>query len=469
MKRKLFHMDANGITEGVIWKQMILYCLPIMLGTLFQQLYNTVDAVIVGNFVGKEALAAVGGATGNLINLLVGLFVGLASGATVVISQYYGAGDIRGVSKAVHTAAALAVWGSFILMAIGFGLSPVLLRSMNTPEDIMPHAMTYIFIFFGGTIFSMIYNIGSGILRAVGDSKRPLYYLIVCCAVNTVLDLLFVAVFKWGVAGAALATVVAQAVSSVLVLVALVKTELAYRLNIKAIRIDPVILKDIVRIGIPAGLQSLMYSSSNLIVQSKINGFGTDVVAAWTAFGKLDAFFWMIVSAFGISITTFVGQNFGARKYDRMRKSVRTGMAMNAIATVIVSVLFVTVGKYLYMLFTQDANVIEIGVRMVRFQAPWYITYICIELLAGAVRGAGDSFIPTVLTGVGICVLRISWLLFVVPLRPELTMVMASFPITWVITSTMFVIYYLRGGWLKRRIKAVHGEEELTRYLAEEK
>lgn len=466
MGKKLFQTDANGITEGVIWKQMMLYCLPIMLGTLFQQLYNTIDAVIVGNFVGKEALAAVGGATGNLINLLVGLFVGLASGATVVISQYYGAGDIRGVSKAVHTAAALAVLGSVVLMVIGFGLSPVLLRAMNTPEDILPHARAYIFIFFGGTVFSMIYNIGSGILRAVGDSKRPLYYLIVCCAVNTVLDLLFVAVFKWGVAGAAFATVVAQSVSAVLVLLTLTRTELAYRLNIKAIKVDPVILKDIIRIGVPAGLQSLMYSSSNLIVQTKINSFGTDVVAAWTAFGKLDAFFWMIVSAFGISVTTFVGQNFGARKYDRMRKSVRTGLILNAAATVVVSTLFVTVGKYLYMLFTQDQAVIDIGLQMVRFQAPWYITYICIELLAGAVRGAGDSVLPTVFTGVGICVLRISWLLFAVPFNPVLTMVMAGFPITWVITSTMFAVYYLRGGWLKRRIKAVHGEEELERYLA---
>lgn len=470
MARKLFRTaDANGITEGVIWKQLLLFFFPIMLGTFFQQLYNTIDAVIVGNFVGKEALAAVGGATGNLINLLVGFFVGLASGATVIISQYYGAGDVKGVSKAVHTSAALAIISSVILTVGGVTLSPVILRLMGTPEDIMGHATVYVCIFFGGIFFSMVYNIGSGILRAVGDSKRPLYYLIVCCAVNTVLDLLFVAVFKWGVAGAALATVIAQAVSAVLVLMALVRTELAYRLDLKAIRIDPEIFKGILRIGIPAGLQSMMYSSSNLIVQTKINSFGTDVVAAWTAFGKLDSFFWMIVSAFGIAITTFVGQNFGARKYDRMHKSVRTCLMMTSVATILLSVLFVTVGRYLYMLFTQDEAVIASGMEMVRFQAPWYIAYICIEILAGAVRGAGDSVVPTVITCFGICVLRISWLLIAVPLRPMLTTVMAGYPITWVLTSSLFIIYYLHGGWLKKRIRAVHGEEELQRYLASHK
>lgn len=467
MARKLFHSDPDGIVNGVIWKQLLIFFFPIMLGTFFQQLYNTIDAVVVGNFIGKEALAAVGGATGNLINLLVGFFVGLASGATVIISQYYGAGDVRGVSKTVHTAAALAIWGSVILMIIGFGLSPMFLRLMDTPEDIMGHAVTYIYIFFGGIFFSMVYNIGSGILRAVGDSKRPLWYLIVCCGVNIVLDLLFVAVFRWGVAGAALATVFAQAVSAVLVMVSLTRTGLSYRLDVKAIRIDPEILKAIVRIGIPAGLQSIMYSSSNLIVQTKVNSFGTDVVAAWTAFGKLDSIFWMIVSAFGIAITTFVGQNFGARKYDRMHKSVRTCLAMTMVSTILLSIMFVTLGEYLYMLFTKDAAVISFGMEMVRFQAPWYISYVCIEILSGAVRGAGDSLVPTVITAVGICVLRISWLLIAVPMRPELTTVMASYPITWVLTSLLFIVYYLQGGWLKKRVRAVHGDEELNRYLTE--
>lgn len=467
MRRSIFRMDPDGITGGVIWKQLLLFFFPILLGTFFQQLYNTIDAIIVGNFVGKEALAAVGGATGNLINLLVGFFVGLASGATVIISQYYGAGDAKGVSKAVHTAAALSFWGSLVLMVIGFGLSPVFLRLMDTPEDIIGHATAYIFIFFGGIFFSMVYNIGSGILRAVGDSRRPLWYLIVCCGVNIVLDLLFVAMFSWGVAGAALATVIAQAVSAVLILIALTKTELSYRLDFKAIRIDPAIFKAILRIGIPAGLQSIMYSSSNLIVQTKINSFGTDVVAAWTAFGKLDSFFWMIVSAFGIAITTFVGQNFGAGKYDRMHKSVRTCVLMTSVSTILLSTLFVTFGKYLYMLFTKDQAVIAFGMEMVRFQAPWYISYVCIEILSGAVRGAGDSLVPTLITGFGICLLRISWLLIAVPLRPELTTVMAGYPITWTLTSILFIVYYLQGGWLRKRIRDVHGEAELERYQAE--
>jgi len=450
---------GNGITEGVIWKQLLLFFFPIVLGTFFQQLYNTVDAVIVGNFVGKEALAAVGGTTGTLINLLVGFFVGLASGATVIISQFFGGNDPQKVSRAVHTAAALAIGGSVILMVLGLALSPWALRLMGTPEDIMNHALVYIRVYFVGIFFNLVYNIGSGILRAVGDSKRPLYFLVVCCFVNVLLDLLFVAVFRWGIFGAALATILSQAVSAVLVLIVLMKTDLAYRLTPRQIRADPAILKSIVQIGIPAGLQSVMYSLSNLVIQASINSFGTDVVAAWTAYGKLDGFFWMVVSSFGVAITTFVGQNFGARNYDRMRRSVRVCLAMAFGSTFVITGIFLLVNEPFYHLFTQDASVIAYGMEMVQFLAPCYFTYICIEILSAAVRGVGDSLIPTIMTCVGVCVLRVLWITVAVPLWPNVKTTMASYPITWVITSLMFVVYYLKGGWLKRRI-AIQEQEQ---------
>ena len=305
---------ANQITEGVIWKQLLLFFFPILFGTFFQQLYNTIDAMIVGRYVGKEALSAVGGITGTLINLLVGFFVGLSSGATVIISQYYGAKRPKHVSLAVHTAIAFCLVGGIALMILGIILAPFALRATGTPAEIIPYAVLYMRIYFIGIIGNLIYNIGSGILRAIGDSKRPLYFLIVSCFVNIVLDLLFVVVFHMGVAGAAWATILSQLVSALLVIYVLTHTKESYRLMLRNIRIAPDMLARIIQIGFPAGLQSVMYSVSNVVIQAGVNGLGTDTVAAWTAYGKLDGLFWMMINAFGISITTFVGQNYGAKK-----------------------------------------------------------------------------------------------------------------------------------------------------------
>lgn len=450
--RDLLQQDEKGITEGVIWKQLLLFFFPILLGTFFQQLYNTVDAMVVGRFVGKEALAAVGGPAASILNLLIGFFMGLSSGATVIISQYYGAGRDDLTSRAVHTAMALSLAGGVALTVIGIAISPAALRAMDTPEDIMGYSLTYIRIFFGGTVFSLIYNIGSGILRAVGDARRPLYFLIVCCLVNVALDLLFVVAFGWGVTGVAVATVLSQVVSAVLVWVTLLKSTRSYRLSPRRIRFDLPILRDIIRIGIPAGLQSVMYSLSNLIVQASINGFGTDTIAAWTAYGKIDGIFWMIMGAFGVSITTFAGQNFGARKYDRLQQSVKICTAMAMGTAVFMGVLVVVAGPYIYKLFTTDENVIDIGMTMVRVISPFYFTYVLIEVFSGAMRAAGDSFMPMLMTCVGVCVLRIAWVVFGVPLFPDVRMVAAAYPVTWVVTSIFFLVYYLQGGWLRRRI-----------------
>ena len=444
---------SNGITEGVIWKQLLSFFFPILFGTFFQQLYNTVDAVVVGNFLGKEALAAVGGATGTLINLLVGFFTGLASGATVIISQFYGARQEEQVRRAVHTSAALALTGSVIMFFIGFFGAPIALKAMGTPEEIMGHSVTYIRTYFVGIVFPLIYNIGSGILRAIGDSRRPLYFLIVCCIVNLVLDVVFIVFFGMGVFGVALATLIAQAISASLIIATLLRTQSAIHLFPSEIRFHGVILKSITIIGLPAGLQSVMYSLSNIVIQSSVNSFGTDTIAAWTAYGKIDGVFWMTIAAFGIAITTFVGQNFGAQKFDRVKRSVHVCLAMALVTSGVVSAAIILFGRHILALFTSDGDVIAIGVEMIYQMVPFFAVYAFIEIYSGACRGAGDSLIPMLMTCVGVCVLRVTWVLIAVPIRPQLSTTLMSYPITWITTALLFTVYYYKGGWMQRRMQ----------------
>lgn len=444
--------DVNGITEGVIWKQLLLFFFPIVLGTFFQQLYNTADAIIVGKAVGKEALAAVGGSTGTLINLLVGFFVGLASGASVIIAQLFGARQAQDVSRAVHTTIALALSSGALLTAVGLLCAGGILDMMGTPQEVMTYALPYLNIYFLGMIPQLVYNIGSGVLRAVGDSRRPMLFLICAALTNIVLDILLVLGLNLGVRGAAIATVLSQVVSAVLILVSLCHAQPVYRLHFRRIRFHGDMLARIVRIGLPAGLQSVMYSLSNMIIQASVNGFGTDVMAAWTAYGKIDGLYWMMISAFGVSITTFAGQNFGARRYDRMRRSVRVCLGMAAGVTVFMTALILAVGRPMLGMFTDDAHVVEMGMSIIRLIVPTWITYLCIEILSGAMRGAGDSLMPTLMTLTGVCLMRVFWVTVVVPRMHQLPVLMLSYPITWVITSCMFIVYYLRGRWLDRCI-----------------
>lgn len=443
----------NGITEGVIWKQLLIFFFPIMLGTFFQQLYNTVDAVIVGQYVGKEALAAVGGSTGTLINLMVGFFVGLSSGATVIISQYYGAYRPAETSLAVHTATALGIAGGVVFMVVGLIVSPLALTIMSTPADIFDHALSYIRIYFLGMVFNLVYNMGAGILRAVGDSKRPLYFLIFSTLLNVVLDLLFVVALNLGVNGAAIATILCQAVSAVLVMYILMRSDDVYRVRLRDIRFSLPILRDIVRIGLPAGLQSVIYNVSNIIVQATINSFDTNVIAAWTANGKIDGIFWMIMGAFGTATTTFSGQNFGAQKYDRIRRCVRVCGLMAFGAAALISTVVLVFGPLIFRIFTSDEGVIESGMQIIHALAPFYFTYVCVEVISGTVRGAGDSFWPMIITCFGVCVGRILWILFVVPQYHTIEMLVWGYPISWALTSVLFIIYYLQGGWLRRSIR----------------
>ena len=452
----------NQITEGSILKPLLSFFFPILLGTFFQQLYNTVDAIIVGNFVGTAALGAVGGPTAVVINFLVNLFVGLSSGATVVIAQYYGARQGQELREAVHTGIALALAAGVVINVVGVLLSGPVLRLMGTPEDVMGYALTYLRVYFCGSIASFIYNMGASILRAVGDTRRPLYFLMAACLTNIVLDLLFVVGFHLDVFGAALATILSQVVSAALVAVSLLRPGTVYAVVPREIRFHPDKLRSIVRIGLPAGIQSNMYTISNMVLQSCINSFGTVTVAAWTAFGKVDGFYWMISGAFGVSITTFVSQNFGAQKYDRVKKGVRVCLAVTFAVTAFISLLFCGAAPALLRLFTNDAAVIELGHKVMWFTAPFYATFVCIEIFSGAVRGTGDSLKPMLLTCSGVCVLRVLWVLLVLPHFRVLETVLVSYPISWTVTSILYIIYYARGNWLRRGIARIAGTDALS-------
>lgn len=455
----------NPILQGSIAKQQLIFFFPIWFGTFFQQLYNTADALIVGNFVGTEALAAVG-ATNTLVNLLVGFFVGLSSGAAVVLAQRYGARDGRGVQSTVHTSIGLAVVGGLVLMAVGLVGSRAALQAMNTPEDIMEDALVYLRVYFVGMVPSMIYNMGTGVLRAIGDSRRPTNFLIAASVANIVLDLLFVAVFHWGVFGAALATILSQVLSAALTLACLAGAEAQpYQLHLRAVRIEGRVLADIVRIGLPAGLQSVMYSVSNVIIQASINGFGTTTVAAWTVYGKLDSIFWMTMNSLGLSVTTFSGQNFGARQYDRVKKGAWATTGFCAGMSLALGALILLFGAPLVRLFTQDPLVLERTLEIIRLLAPCYITYAAIEAMSGAIRGAGDAWVPMALTAGGVCGLRVLWVLWVAPGFGTLTMVLLSYPISWGVTSLLFIAYFLAGGWLRRCIRTADAAEKTAAAL----
>lgn len=440
----------NRITEGSIFGQLLLFFFPILFGTFFQQLYNTADAMVVGRFVGKQALAAVGGSTSTLINLLVGFFVGLSSGATVVISQFYGARKADKVHWAVHTSIAFSVIGGIIFMIVGLVGSPWALETMKTPEDVMGHAVVYIRIYFLGIIVNLVYNMGAGILRAVGDSRRPLYFLIASCFTNIILDVLLVAVLRMGVAGAALATITSQLLSAILVVRALMKTDDMYKLEWKKVRIDQRILQRIVRIGIPAGMQSVMYNISNVIIQAGVNTLGTDNVTAWATYGKVDGLYWMMINALGISATTFVGQNFGAGRLDRVRKGAGACMVIGVVLTASVGVVLYNGGHLLVELFTTDRQVQAISMDLLHFMVPTFITYIAIEILSGTLRGVGDAWMPLVITGIGVCAVRVLWIMFVLPHYHTIIGAAFCYPLTWSLTTVAFVIYYYIFSSLRR-------------------
>ena len=432
----------NGILEGVIWKQLLLFFFPIMIGSFFQQLYNTADALILGREVGKEALAAVGGSAALISGLLVNFFMGLTSGAGIIASQMLGAGNRERLNDSIHTIYAFSIVGSIAFAVLGIVASPTLLTWMNTAPELMEDSIIYLKIYFAGSLFVFIYNTGSSILRALGDSKRPLYYLIVCCIINIILDIVMVSVLKMGVAGVAIATVAAQAVSAVLVTQALMREKELCDFSLRKIRFHGELLKSELFLGFPGGVQASMYNISNMLVQSSINSFGTDTTAAWAAYGKLDAIFWMMSGALGIAITTFVGQNYGAGNMDRVKKSVKVGLFMDIGIAIVMSVLLIVARVPLFGIFCDDAVVVEIGAHMLFLLTPFYCVYVFTEIYSGALRGMGDVVVPMVITMFGVCVVRVLWIMIVAGAFPTLEVVIFNYPVTWILSAAAFIIYY---------------------------
>lgn len=434
--------NANGIIEGVIWKQLLLFFFPILVGTFFQQLYNTVDSVVVGRFAGKEALSCVGGSSAQIIVFVVGFFVGISAGATVVISQHFGARNAKALDEALHTAYAFAIGGGLLAGILGIAVTPLVMRWMNTPQELMHDSILYVRVYFAGLAFIFVYNMGSAILRAIGDSKRPLYYLMVCSGINIALDLLFVLVFRKGVLGVAVATLIAQAVSAGLVTLTLMYRTPELKLEWKKIRIHREMLRGMLVIGLPTGIQACMYNVSNMIVQSALNGLGVDTMAAWAAFGKIDSVYWMINEAFGIATTTFVGQNFGAGKMERIRKGTRISLGMALVTAVAVSVLIMSAGEFWFGLFTTDTGVVEIGLRMMKIIAPAYFLFAFIEIYSGSLRAQGAVAVTTIMTLTCVCLLRIVWITWVAPWG-TLEQMVFCYPLSWFLCAAAMTPYYL--------------------------
>ena len=440
--KKIAIEDKNDLTTGVIWKKLLLYFAPIAAGTLFQQLYNAVDAVIVGRFVGTDALAAVGGSPAVLTQLIIGIFVALASGASVIIAQFCGAKEKEKVSLAVKSSIYFCVIIGVVLSIIMLFLAKPLLLLLNTPEETLADAMSYVKIYFAGSMFILVYDMGSGILRAAGDSRKPFIYLIAGCISNIVLDLVFVIVFKMGVPGVAWATTISQGISFALVVIELLKTNEYYKLKLRPFTINLIVLKRMMSIGVPSAVQSAMYGISNLILQVAVNGLGTVVVASWALSGKLDGIYWAVSTAFDTAIMNFVAQNFGAGKLDRIKQSSKTGYLIYLASTVVLSSGLLLLAKPLLLIFTEDQAVRDTTWQIMTYFVPFYVVWTSLATVSAILRGMSDAIKPTIIMALGVCVLRIVWVVTVFLANPTLPIVCISYPLSWVVTGIAMVLYY---------------------------
>ena len=460
-------LSGNPITEGVIWRQILLYFFPLLLSSFFQQLYNTADAMIVGQAAGKQALSAVGGSAGSVVGIFIMFYIGFSGGAAVLAAQFFGAENSTALQSSIRKSLSLSFLMGLAGTLVCFFFASSILTVMNTPTDIMAPSLWYLKIAAFGMLPNSLYNMGASILRAVGDVRRPLFILIFTCLSNIGLDLLFVAAPGMGASGAALATVLCQFLSACLVLWFL----RPFLAGGRRILFTKVISKTgkpmeeihhrhsrspenltgrILQMGLPLGFSEVMYTFANVVLMSVVNGFGTDTVAAYAAYGKIDAIFWMIVGSFGVAITTFVGQNIGAGRWDRVMQSIRDCALMMFLTLGIVIALLYTGAEFMQSLFITDPDVILIGVRMMHFLMPFYFLYIPIEILFGALRGMGDSLLPTLITFFGVCVLRSAWGIFIVPLHHTVNMVLLGFPVTWIVSDLAFAVYFY---WYVQRNK----------------
>ena len=444
------HLDRKNLTEGVVWKKLLIFFLPIAAGTCIQQLYNAVDGLILGRFVGTTALAAVGGSSAQIINLLIGFFVAITSGASVVIAQVYGANRARDVQIAAGNAIAVFALLGLLLMGFGLVLSPAMLRLLKTPADTLEDAILYLRIYFIGVPFILVLNMESNMLRSVGDSVSPFLYMVAGCVTNILLDSLFVLVLGWGVAGVAVATVAAQVLNMGMLTWRLMTTKESYRLSLRELRLKGVYLKNMLWLGVPAGLQSSMYAVSNMIIQVGVNSLGTVVVASWVMTGKTDGIFWAVSNALGAAITSFVGQNRGAGRDDRVKLCVKQGMILATVITLTLSGIIMLTGRPLLYILTKDQAVRDTTWLMMIYFVPYYFTWVVIEVLSGVLRGCGDAVQPVIIIGLGICLLRIVWIVTLFAQIHTLFALCLCYPVSWTLTSAAMLVYYRKGSWKNR-------------------
>ena len=439
---------TNLMTEGSILKNLLLFALPLILGNLLQQMYNTADSIIVGNFMGSNALAAVG-SSGSPIYLLIGFSQGVAVGAGVVVSQYLGAGDHKESREAVHTALAIAVIMGLVLTIGGVACSKALLTAMNTPAEVLADAVTYLRLYFGGVLFSVVYNMTAGILNAAGNSRRSLIYLAAASVTNIVLDLVLIAGLKMGVAGAAIATDLSQLVSCVLSLRFLMKTDDACHVDLADIRLHRRMAGRIIRVGLPTGIQNMVISVSNVLVQASVNGYGAAAMAGFAAYMKIDGFNILPVTSISMAATTFVGQNYGAWRLDRVKKAVWVTLGIGIIYTLCTGAALLAGQDFILHLFTRDEAVIAFGKLAMRWFCPFYFLLSILHGLAGAVRGTGASVPPMVVLLVSLCLFRIVWIQFALPFFSGIEGVFILYPVSWGLGAVLMALYAWKGKWME--------------------
>lgn len=438
---------STDMTTGSIWKRMVSFAVPVFLGNLCQQLYNTVDSVIVGKFVGKQALAAVA-SSGNLIFMMTGFFMGLFIGAGIVIAQYFGARNYEKVRSAVHTDIAFALCCGVLLTLLGVFFTPTILTWMRTPADVLSTSILYFRLYFLGSLATILYNAGMGILQAVGDSRSPLYYLVISSVVNVALDLLFVGAMDMGVAGAAVATVISQVVSAVLCIIKLTRSDGPYRLEIKRIGFDLPLLKKITSQGIPSGVQNSIIAIANVVVQSNINTFGSDAMAGCGSYSKVEGFVFLPITAFAMALTTFIGQNLGAGQFDRAKQGARIGILCSMAMAELIGVALFFLAPYAMQLFNDDPAVVAIGVRQSHIEALFFCFLAFAHGVSAVLRGAGRAQVP-MYTMLGCwCILRVSYITLALKVWPDIATIFWAYPITWSVSCVVFLIYYLKADWV---------------------
>lgn len=431
------------MTSGSIGKRMMFFALPLLLGNLFQQLYNTVDSLIVGNFLGSSALAAVS-SSGSLIFMLIGFLSGISAGAGVVISQYFRAEDVPNIQRAVHTTVAFGIAAGLLMTIVGILLSPQILAWMGTPESVMPESISYLQIYFSGSLGFVLYNVFVGILQAVGDSRHPLYYLMASSDINLVLDILFIGFFHTGVSGAALATVISQVFSAILCFVQLLRTKESYQLRLSSIRFDLPMLGRIIRIGLPSGVQNSIIAFANVVVQSYINAFGEMAMAGYGAYTKIEGFAFLPINSFTMAMTTFVGQNLGAGQTERTRKGARFGILVTVVMAELIGVIVMLFAPQLIAASDSTPAVVQFGVEKARTAALFYCLLAYSHSVASVIRGAGKAVVSMLIMMTFWCVVRVAFLAVSIPFTHSVLMVYAVYPLTWALSSVAFFFYYRR-------------------------